>query len=38
MGTTTTTTLKAIEEKSLSKDLFKVPKGYKLLDLEALPY
>jgi len=28
MGMTTTTTLKKIEEKTLSKDLFKVPEGY----------
>ena len=33
MGMTTTTTLKSIEEKPLGKDLFKVPKGYKLIGL-----
>jgi len=33
MGMTTTTTLKKIEKKRLSKDLFKVPKGYKLQEL-----
>jgi hypothetical protein len=33
MGMTTTTTLKKIEKKSLSKNLFKVPKGYKLVKL-----
>jgi hypothetical protein len=33
MGMTTTTTLKKIEKKSLSKNLFKVPKGYKLMKL-----
>jgi hypothetical protein len=38
MGITTTTTLKTIEEKALSKDLFEIPKGYKMLDLEAPPY
>jgi hypothetical protein len=34
MGMMTTTTLKKIEKKSLSKDLFKVPKGYKLKELK----
>ncbi len=38
MGMTTTTTLKTIEEKALSKDLFEIPKGYKMLDTEAPPY
>ncbi|NOR05105.1 MAG: DUF4412 domain-containing protein [Deltaproteobacteria bacterium] len=38
MGITTTTTLKTIEEKAMSKDLFEIPKGYKMLDLEAPPY
>ena len=33
MGMTTTTTLKKIEKKSLSKNLFKVTKGYKLVKL-----
>ena len=33
MGMTTTTTLKKIEKKSLSKKLFKVPKGYTLVKL-----
>ena len=33
MGMTTTTMLKKIEKKSLSKNLFKVPKGYKLMEL-----
>ena len=33
MGMTTTTTLKKIDKKSLSKNLFKVPKGYKLTKL-----
>lgn len=33
MGRITTTTLKKIEKKSLSKKLFKVPKGYKLVKL-----
>ena len=32
MGMTVTTTLQKIEKKSLSKDLFKVPAGYKLLE------
>ena len=35
MGMTTTTTLKKIEKKSLSKNFFKVPKGYKLMKLPA---
>lgn len=30
MGGTVTTTLKSIQKKSLSKDLFSVPKGYKI--------
>ena len=34
MGMTTTTTLKKIEKKSLSKNLFKVPGGYKLIKLK----
>ena len=38
MGITTTTTLKTIEGKALSKDLFEIPKGYKMLDVEAPPY
>jgi hypothetical protein len=38
MGITTTTTLKTIEEKALSKDLFEIPKGYKMLNIEAPPY
>lgn len=38
MGITTTSTLKTIEEKTLSKDLFEIPKGYKMLDIEAPPY
>ena len=33
MGMTTTMTLNKIEKKSLSKKLFKVPKGYKLVKL-----
>ena len=32
MGTTLTTTLQKIEKRSLSKELFKVPAGYKLLE------
>ena len=34
MGMKTTTTLKKIEKKSLSKNLFKVPGGYKLKELK----
>ena len=34
MGMKTTTTLKKIEKKSLSKELFKVPRGYKLRELK----
>ena len=34
MGMKTTTTLKKIEKKSLSKNLFKVPKGYELKKLK----
>ena len=34
MGIKTTTTLKKIEKKSLSKNLFKVPGGYKLKELK----
>jgi hypothetical protein len=34
MGMKSTTTLKNIEKKSLSKDLFKVPEGYKLKELK----
>jgi hypothetical protein len=34
MGMTLTTTLQKIEKRSLSKELFKVPKGYKLLEIE----
>lgn len=34
MGMTVTTTLKKIEKRSLSKDLFKVPAGYKLLEIK----
>jgi hypothetical protein len=30
MGITTTTTLKSIEEKPLSRELFRIPEGYKL--------
>ena len=37
MGITTTTTLKKIEKKTLSKDLFEVPRGYKLIELEIPP-
>jgi hypothetical protein len=33
MGMKTTTTLKKIEKKRLGKDLFRVPKGYKLQEL-----
>jgi hypothetical protein len=33
MGITNTTTLKKIEKKSFPKDLFAVPKGYKLKDM-----
>jgi hypothetical protein len=33
MGITTTTTLKSIEKKPLTKDLFKIPKGYTLRQL-----
>jgi hypothetical protein len=35
MGMKTTTTLKKIEKKSLSKNLFKVPGGYKLKELKT---
>ncbi|MBW1719284.1 MAG: DUF4412 domain-containing protein [Deltaproteobacteria bacterium] len=35
MGITSTTTLKTIEGKALSKDLFEIPKGYKMLDLKV---
>jgi hypothetical protein len=34
MGLAVTTTLQKIEKRSLSKDLFKVPAGYKLLDIK----
>jgi hypothetical protein len=34
MGMSVTTTLKKIEKRSLSRDLFKVPAGYKLLELK----
>ena len=34
MGMTTTSTLKKIEKRSLSKDLFKVPEGYKLREVK----
>jgi hypothetical protein len=34
MGLTVTTTLQKIEKRSLSKDLFRVPAGYKLLDIK----
>jgi hypothetical protein len=34
MGMKSTTTLKKIEKKSLSKDLFKVPDGYTLQELK----
>jgi hypothetical protein len=34
MGMTTTSTLKKIEKRSLSKDLFKVPEGYKLREIK----
>ena len=34
MGMTTTSTLKKIEKRSLSKDLFKVPGGYKLREVK----
>jgi hypothetical protein len=34
MGMKTTTTLKKIDKKSLSKNLFKVPGGYKLKELK----
>jgi len=38
MGTTTTNTLKRIEKKSLPKDLFEVPKEYKLQELRMPRY
>ena len=38
MGTTTTNTLKRIEKKSLPKDLFEVPKKYKLQELRMPRY
>jgi hypothetical protein len=34
MGMKTTTTLKKIEKKSLSKNVFKVPGGYKIKELK----
>jgi len=34
MGMTSTTTLKRMEQKSLSKDLFQIPKGYKLQEMQ----
>ena len=38
MGITTTTILKRIESRSLNKDLFKVPKGYRLQKLPVPRY
>lgn len=38
MGTTTTSTLKRIEKQSLPKDLFKVPKEYKLQEFRMPRY
>jgi len=37
MGMTTTTTLKKIEKRSLNKNLFKVPEGYKLKEFKIPP-
>lgn len=37
MGITTTVTLKQIEEKSLDKNLFKVPDGYKITEMGDMP-
>jgi hypothetical protein len=34
MGMTVTTTLKKIEKRLLSKELFKVPAGYKLFEIK----
>jgi len=34
MGVKSTTTLKSIEKKSLNKDLFKIPEGYKLVEMK----
>ncbi|GBC62935.1 hypothetical protein DENIS_3919 [Desulfonema ishimotonii] len=38
MGMTTVTTLKRIEEKVLDKNLFKVPAGYKKVEMPTMPY
>jgi len=35
MGVKSTTTLKTIQKKSLSKNLFKIPEGYKLLEIKV---
>lgn len=37
MGMTTTTTLKTIEKRNLSKELFEIPKDYKLVE-HPMPY
>ncbi len=34
MGIKSTTTLKKIQKKSLSKDLFKIPEGYELIEMK----
>jgi hypothetical protein len=34
MGVKSTTTLKTIEKKSLNKNLFKIPEGYKLIEMK----
>jgi len=34
MGVKSTTTLKTIQKKSLNKNLFKIPEGYKLIEMK----